>query len=470
MKKGVKIGIGAVVAIVVIVSMVLSSMKGITTELYNVESGYQSLYFTEEGIIGSNNYYNIYSPSAGEVLSVKVAVGDEVKKGDIIGEISSTQLDLQIETAKQQQKGYEAQKKGAKTEDNLRKSTIEASIDELNSQLETLKVQQASGGTTKEYQLDLQQKLVDSSKKEYEKLENDLEKYKKLYDIGAISKSDYEKYESQVDSARIVYEQNKTQLEIIKNGNGQNSDEYYESAKDAIEVQIINLKKQLGQDTLSATEEYYSSLIAVSEKQIEALEKQKEDLVIKSPFDGVVSELPMTKTNYVSASSPVAVVNMQSNLIETYISTRDVDTVRIGSPVKIVVEKREGKTEYDGEVTSIENEAKVQVSAIGVEERKIKVNVAPSEDLGLITGFDVDVEFLLYEEENAVAVPKESVFEYENGFAVYKVVDGKATITPVEKGTELRSETIITNGLQSGDVIVKDGTDENVQDGVKISE
>ncbi len=470
MKKSFKIAIGVVVAIVVIVSMVLSSLKGIITELYTVESGYESLYFTEEGIVGSNNYYNIYSPSNGEVLSVNVAVGDEVKKGDIIGEISSTQIDLQIETAKQQQNGYEAQKNGAKTEDSLRKSTIKASIDELNSQLETLKLQQSSGGTTKETQVELQQKLVDSSKKEYEKQQKDLEKYKTLYDVGAISKKEYENYESQVESAKILYEQNKSQLEIIKTGNGQNSDEYFENAKKAIEVQIANLQSQLGQDTLSSSVAYYDSLIAVSKKQVEGLEKQKEDLVIKSPFDGVISELQMAKTNYVNVASPVAIVNMQSSLIATYISTRDVDTVTVGSPVKIVVEKREGKTEYDGEVTSIENEAKVQISAIGVEERKIKVTVVPKENLELITGFDVDVQFLLFEEQNALAVPKESVFEYEDGFAVYKVVDGKAIITKVEKGTELRSKIIITSGLQSGDVIVKDGTDENVQDGVKISE
>ncbi len=469
MKKSFKIGIGVVVAVVVIISIVLSSLKGVTTELYNVESGYESLYFTEEGIVGSNNYYNIYSPANGEVLSVNVAVGDEVKKGDIIGEISSTQLDLQIETAKQQQKGYEAQKKGAKTEDDLRKSSVEATISDLNSQLETLKIQQSSGGTTKENQVELQQKLVDSSKKEYEKQQKDLEKYKTLYDVGAIAKVEYEKYESQVESARLLYEQNKSQLENLKTGNGQNSDEYYDNARNAIEAQISNLEKQLGQDTLSSTTEYYDSLIEVSKKQVEGLEKQKIDLVIKSPFDGVISELQMAKTNYVSPATPVATVNMQSSLIETYISTRDVDTVKIGSPVRIVVEKREGKTEYDGEVTSIENEAKVQISAIGVEERKIKVNVAPKEKLDLISGFDVDVQFLLYEEPNAVAVPKESVFEYEDGFAVYKVVDGKAVITPVEKGVELRSKIIITSGLQSGDVVVKDGADENVKDGVKIS-
>ncbi len=470
MKKSFKIGIAVVVSLLVVVSVVMSSLKGITTELYNVESGYESLYFTEEGVVGSNNYYNIYSPSSGEVVSVKVNVGDEVKKGDIIGEISSTQLDIQIETAKQQQKGYEAQQKGAKQEDDLRKSTISASIDDLNSQLATLKVQQSSGDLTKDSQIELQEKLIASSKKEYEKQVKELEKYKTLYDVGAISKSEYEAYESQVEASENLYEQNKSQLEIIKASSGQNSDEYYKSAKEAINVQISNLQQQYSQDTLSATVEYYNSLIAVSKKQVESLEKQKEDLVIKSPFDGVISELALGKTNYVSVSTPVAIVNMRSGLIETYISTRDVDTVKVGSPVKIVVEKREGKTEYEGEVTSIENEAKVQVSAIGVEERKIKVTVAPFEDLNLINGFDVDVEFLLFEQDNAIAVPKESVFEYEDGFAVYKIVEGKATLTKVEKGTELRSKVIITSGLQSGDLVVKDGTDENVKDGVKVSQ
>ncbi len=468
MKKSFKIGIGVVVLIVVLVSVVVSSTKGVQTELYTVESGYQSLYFTEEGIVGSNNYYDIYSSSNGEVLSVNVKVGDTVKKGDVIGEICSTQIDFEIDTATQQMKGYHAQKESVKTEDNLRKSSIKASIDELNTELAKLTSQQSAGNITKEYQIDLQSKLVESSKNDYEKMVEDLKKYKTLYDSGAISKSEYEAFEKQVESSKTVYEQNKNQLEILQVGGSLGSNEYIENTKIGINAQISNLQKQYNQDLVSPTLEYYNTLIATSEKQIENLNKRKSDLVIKSPFDGVVSELPMSKTNYVNTQAPVATVNMQSSLIETYISTRDIDSVSVGSKVKIVVDKREGKTEYDGVVTSIDNEAKVQVSAIGVEERKIKVNVVPNENLDLINGFDVDVEFLLYENENAISVPKESVFEYEDGFAVYKVIEEKATVSKIEKGTELRSQFIITSGLENGDVIVKDATDENIGESTKI--
>ncbi len=104
---------------------------------------------------------------------------------------------------------------------------------------------------------------------------------------------------------------------------------------------------------------------------------------------------------------------------------------------------------------------------MGVEERKIKVLVEPLEELNLISGFDVDVEFLLYENENALTVPKESVFNYNDGYAVYKVIDNEINIVEVEKGTELRNDIVIENGVSSGDVIVIDSNNDDIQNFIK---
>ncbi len=469
MKKSFKIGIVVIVLVIIVLSSIVSGMKGISAETITLEKGYESYYFTEEGVVGSNSYFDVYSINNGEVVNVNVKEGDLVKKGDVLGVISSNQLDLEIETAKQQKKGYEAQQESAKKEDGIRKSSIKASIDELKANLATLELQQSGGNLTKEYQIDLQNKLVESSKEYYEKLEKDLEKYELLYKQGIVSKVEYDKFKSSVDSAKNVYEQNKSALEILNVSGVTGSKEYYESAKNTILVQIESLSNQYNQNTLSHNLEYYNSLIAISDKQIEVLEKQKDGLTIKSPFDGVVSKLQMNNTNYVNTVAPIATINTTSSLIETYISTRDIDSVSVDSPIKIVVDKRDAKTEYKGVVTSIENEAKVQISPLGVEERKIKVFVTPKEKLDLINGFDVDIQFLLYEADDVIAVPKESVFAYNDGYAVYKVVDGKVEIAEIEKGPELRSKIVISKGLENGDIIVKDASDDSVKSGVKIS-
>lgn len=469
MKKGIKI---LVIIFMIIAISGVSYMymnQGIVVETMGLEKEYVSYYFTEDGVVGESDLdtFSIYPSVSGEVESVNVAVGDEVQVGDVIGVVKSDSIDIEVSKANQQINGYEAQIQSVYTEDNARKSTINSSIDELQSQIAILDSNNSSGGLSTEKQSEMQELVIENTKIQIDKLNEELVKQEVLYNNGIISKEELEEYKKQIENLETELSNNEKQLEIIKT-TGDTSGTY-ESTKASLNSQISNLNEQLNSDYVSANVEYYNSLINITKEQINLLNKQRENLTVMATSSGVISELPMAESNVVSQSSPVAILeNDSNNLIESYITTKDIDSIEVGSSVNIIVDKRGGDETYKGVVHEIDDEAVEQVNSLGLIERKIKVIIAPEEELNLIDGFDVDIEYLLYESDDEITVPKESVFDYEDGYAVYLVEGEFLKVQPITKGIELRSTFVVTDGLTESDVIVRDATVDNIEDGAKV--
>jgi hypothetical protein len=119
-------------------------------------------------------------------------------------------------------------------------------------------------------------------------------------------------------------------------------------------------------------------------------------------------------------------------------------------------------------VSAIENSAEVKISALGIEERKVKVTVTPDMSNELNEGYNVDVKFHYYFEENKLAVPKTALFK-ENGVdMVWIVQNGRAVKTPIQKGAELRTEFVIDRGLNEGVIVITDCNLSGLKEGIKV--
>ncbi len=469
MKKNIKILIVIAIILISIITTIYYTTKGIVADVYNINRGYANYYFTEEGVIGNTEYYNQFSKNSGDVVEVNVKIGDTIKKGDTIARIKNTSLDFEISSVTQQINGYKSQIDNIYTQDKSRINTINSSIADLNSQLATLEVNKTSGNISKNEQLEIQQLLISQNEKDLQNLLSDLQKYKVLLSEGIIAQAEYDSLNEQITATENLLEQNKKQLNIIETGSLNSNDEYIESTKKALNVQINNLKKELQTDYITPNIQYQNSLIKIAESHLALLSEQKNDLTIKSNVSGTISELPIINTNFVTNISPIAIIKQESLLIESYISTRDIDSIRIGNTVNIIIDKRQGEETYEGIIHFIDSEAKLEISSLGLEERKIKVLIEPSENLNLVSGFNVDIQYLLYENDDVITVPKESIFKYDDGYAVYKIINNKATITPIKKGIELRETTVIESGLSANDIIILDANEEDIKDGVKIT-
>jgi HlyD family secretion protein len=80
-------------------------------------------------------------------------------------------------------------------------------------------------------------------------------------------------------------------------------------------------------------------------------------------------------------------------------------------------------------------------------------------------GYDADVKFLTFEQQDAVTVPKTAVFKDGEQHAVFTLKDGKIAKTPVTKGVELQSDVVITAGLSENDVVITDASQTELAEG-----
>jgi multidrug efflux pump subunit AcrA (membrane-fusion protein) len=175
-------------------------------------------------------------------------------------------------------------------------------------------------------------------------------------------------------------------------------------------------------------------------------------MVIKAPFDGVITSNELKQGEFVMANSQGIVVETIDDLmIETEISQYDVDNIKLGQIVEI---SRNGEdTIYEGKVSNINPTAVVsqQSSIVPVEIDIVsKSHYKPN--------YTVNVEIETDTNEQAKVVPYEAlVRDEENNHIVFKFVEGKAEKIIVERGINgpLRTE-IITDEVQVGDTILLD--------------
>jgi HlyD family secretion protein len=121
-------------------------------------------------------------------------------------------------------------------------------------------------------------------------------------------------------------------------------------------------------------------------------------------------------------------------------------------------------------VERIEPVARMKISALGVEEQRTNVilqfaDTAAAARLG--HDYRVDARVTIEEVKNAVRAPLGALFRHGEGWAVYKVIDGQARLTPVTAGISDTSHREIREGLAAGDaVILFPGA--TISDGLKV--
>jgi HlyD family secretion protein len=216
---------------------------------------------------------------------------------------------------------------------------------------------------------------------------------------------------------------------------------------------------------------YYHALIAVEESNIAQLEREISNSTVAATIDGTVTQLFAKNANIASSASPIAEITVPGNNIEVFVSTQDINSIRLGDVVDLTLKQRGEDIAFTGSVISVENRAEIRYSALGVEERKVKVLIAP--DLGNIEtalgiGFAVDVRFLLYREEGKFIVPKTALFKENREDRVWVVRDGVANSHGVLTGMELRTHTVVESGLVLGDFVVSDANNQSLRNGVRV--
>jgi HlyD family secretion protein len=138
----------------------------------------------------------------------------------------------------------------------------------------------------------------------------------------------------------------------------------------------------------------------------------------------------------------------------------------------VIIERWGGDYPLMGRVRLIEPMARTKISALGVEEQRVKVIAdftdPPEKWSRLGDEYRVEARIVVWEAADVLRVPTGAMFRTpDGGWAVYAQREGRAVLTPVQIGHTNGREAEVLAGLQPGDRVVLHPSD-RVQDGRAI--
>jgi len=178
---------------------------------------------------------------------------------------------------------------------------------------------------------------------------------------------------------------------------------------------------------------------------------------IRAPQDGTVLEIENTSARLVQAGSHLLTIgNLDDLEIEVDLLSTDAVQLSIGAPAH--VERWGGMADIAARVRQIEPTAFTRVSALGIEEQRVRVRLdilSPSSDRpGLGDGYRVFVRVVVWAEDEVLQVPQSALFRHDGAWAVFRVIDGRAVLTAVDPGRQRADTVQVLDGLVAGDRVV----------------
>jgi HlyD family secretion protein len=328
----------------------------------------------------------LYAASAGTV-SLKVNAGDKVSKDQVLAEVVSPELSNRL----QQEQA---------TRESLEIDVQRASLDHRKQQLAA-------------------KKLLDQAMIDRQTAKREVERTQRAYDAGAMSEMDLLRTRDALAKADIT---------------------------------VSNAEADMKLDIESLAFELKSKHLALDRQRLlaEDLQRQVEELKVRSPVDGQVGQLIVQQRANVAANAPIlTVVDLSALEIEVKVPEVFAHDLSIGMAAEI----RDGSGNYKGEISAVSPEViDGQVSG--------RIRFGESKPAGLRQNQRLTTRILMDEHPDVLMVERGPFIDSGAGRVAYVVRNGVAERTSIEVGATSLNAVEIISGVKEGDQIVISGTDQ----------
>ncbi|MCU0715866.1 MAG: HlyD family efflux transporter periplasmic adaptor subunit [Pirellula sp.] len=193
---------------------------------------------------------------------------------------------------------------------------------------------------------------------------------------------------------------------------------------------------------------------------------------IVSPIDGAVLRVFQEDSSFVNAGTPILEIGDPRDL-ELQIDVLSNYAVAIKPGAEVTIEHWGGSKPLHAKVRVVEPSAFLKVSALGVEEKRVRVLadfVEPWEERPTLgDGFRIEARIVLQETDvESLYVPAGAVFQQSGKYYVFRSQSGKARKVNVEIGESNGRQTEIRSGLELGDQIILHPPD-SLREGTSIT-
>ncbi|MDD2955041.1 MAG: efflux RND transporter periplasmic adaptor subunit [Oscillospiraceae bacterium] len=385
------------------------------------------------GTIAPDQSVSVYPKASGTVQAVHFAVGDEVKKGDLIFEIDPVDIQLQVDSAKAV---YDAAVAGAGAtagsqdlgtiQNDMSVWSAQQTYDKAKAALEAYEDANPSKSSLRA--------AVTAAQADYDAA-------KQAYDALGDEDPGKEDAKDEMDDAKAKLTKAKTALST------------YNSTIDQLENTVDTTRDSLNfaRDSKEVNEgelrdynnQARDAQLRQAELAYESAQRQLANTKVYAPVDGVLEAVNVSVNNPASSQGAACVIAGNSAMTVAFsLPAGVVQNLALGDGLTA---ECGGKT-YEAEITEIGAAA----NAVGL--YPVKAALADSE--GLLSGMMAKVTLDTDRAENAMLLPISCLYYDSNRPYTYVIQDGVAVKTYLETGIANSESIVILSGISEGDQIV----------------
>lgn len=194
-----------------------------------------------------------------------------------------------------------------------------------------------------------------------------------------------------------------------------------------------------------------------------------EHVVVHAPVDGQILAIYRESEGTVAAGQVLMEIG-DAHALEVIVEVLSRDAVRIQPGMPVEFTRWGGEQPLEGRVQVIEPSGFTKISALGVEEQRVRIIVAftspPEIWSRLGDGYRVDTQFILWQGDDVLQIPQNALFRHENGWAVFVATKAdRAELRMVEPGKRSGLRAQILSGLKEGETVITHPDEQLVQGG-----
>ncbi|HEX3356903.1 MAG TPA: efflux RND transporter periplasmic adaptor subunit [Tepidisphaeraceae bacterium] len=297
-----------------------------------------------------------------------------------------------------------------------------------------------------------------------------------------VSQANIESQKSQIESSKAMLEDAKRDLK--RQQELMTSKDVSQAIVDTAQSKVDQLQASLeaAQHSLEGTEQNLNVLQFELQAADADIAKAKDNLSytqIMSPIDGVVTrvnaqagELVVTGTMNNAGTVIMEVADLSEMLLEARVDESSIALVKVGQKATVRIPAYQDQ-EFTGVVTTVAL-ADTTDTTMGSNQRFFKADILiDTKNQQIISGLNADADIETASYHNVILVPSQAVLgrpldvlppgvrnapevdaKKTTATVVYRVVNGKAMVTPVTIGASDVTRTVIKSGLKQNDLVI----------------
>jgi len=198
--------------------------------------------------------------------------------------------------------------------------------------------------------------------------------------------------------------------------------------------------------------------------------KTAEALSVRAPVDAYVLKLAHESEGAIQAGQALIEIGNPETL-EVEVEVLSTHAVQILPGTKVLLDRWGGEQTLQGAVRVIEPAGFTKVSALGVEEQRVRViaDITSPREVWrrLGDGYRVEARFVIWEGNDVLQIPASALFRLKQGWAVFVVENGRAKTQALEIGQRAGLIVQVRSGIKAGDQVITH-PDDKIKDGGRV--